>query len=218
MPVSFKEWLTGLIPERKRPEKIKVERTREDDDDLLIYKPVFGGRRAIGVRTMARRKAYRRPVAPLFSNKMEDEGRQLLLAELAPPNYDWEFPCKFCSSGTLFKSEYAWRSYLGEKLEQLVLHPVADLSKVKWRRVCRHCRKFLRQWYDPCRKARGELRVRHQLENLSSALKTTELNSFVVEWADRYKELRKELKKGGASDDALKKFREIVSQTLKEVG
>lgn len=211
---TFQEWCQGLKPERKRPEKIKViTSTHAGAEDRLKYRPVFGGERVVQVRTLARRKAYRRPVAPLFSPAMEDEGVQLMQRDLAPKGYDHEYPCQLCFIEPVFPTQQAWRGYMGEKLEEMVLRRP---TKVNWKRLCRHCVKFAKRWMRPFAQARGELRVRFQLKELSVETRQREANEFVTSWASRYTELRKELKGGGASSEALKKYRSEVSRLLKE--
>lgn len=220
MATKFQEWCVSLKPARKRPEKVHVTRTKNDDDDLLVYKPIFireGGRerRAVSVGKMKRRKQFRQPACPIFTNELEDEGIALLL-ELAPSGYDYEYPCQLCGK-FLFPNEGAYRGYLAEKLEGIVLRPPDSLEGLKWRRLCRFCRKFQRVWYWPAMRARGELRVRLQLTSLSQEQQTAEIAAFKKQWTDAFVGLRDELKKAGALPEVRKKYREVANKLMKEV-
>lgn len=216
------EWLSGLTQVRERPEKITVTRSDDDTDDLLVYRTVFAtsqevaekkDRRAVRVRTMVRRKAHRRPVCPILTSKAEKEGVDLLTEDL--PDYDAKVPCMYCQQ-LLFPDEGAWRGYLAQKLEEIILRP-KELKDLRLKRLCRHCRRF-GQFRRQLKKARGELRVRHQLKDLTEDQKRVEMDTLKVKWAEQYKQLRTELKKGGAPDAALVKYRQEVTSLLKEVG
>ncbi len=218
---SFSEWRRGLKLENKSPVKVRVTRNKDDTDDLLVYKPVFGGKRAIQVGTMKRRQRFRRPAVPIFSNAMENEGVRLLTQDHAPKGYDFQYPCALCSY-FVFPNQRAWEGYMGEVVETLVLKRL-DPSKVVWKRYCRHCAKFLRVWYRPAQQARGELRVRFQLHKLPREKMVAEINALITHWGEAFKELRKELKSGLEDDHytkdgvsaVLQKYRQHVNQLLK---
>src|SRR5688572_2383713 len=109
------EWRRNLPRARKRAEQVRVTRTRDDKDDLLIFRPIFAnpgdkrnGERKIALGKMKRRKANRRPVVQLFSYELQDEGIAIIAEEFAPRGFDHEYLCQFCVRRNVFGSKQGW--------------------------------------------------------------------------------------------------------------